>query len=85
MHALVIPYTIISLLPDKEHDSFRNVMDCPYPGCKKKDLKKLSLHLMAVHHIKDRLERKRLLQSAKEVNSNIVYLTHIYCFQSCQE
>ena len=45
-------------------------MDCPYPGCNKKHLTRLAEDLKTVHHIKEKCEKKRLLQSAKEVNCN---------------
>ena len=41
----------------------RKLKDCPVPGCRSKQLKKLSNHLKQVHGIK---ERKELLQQAKE-------------------
>lgn len=43
--------------------------DCPYPGCGAKKLVKLADHLHYVHKITDVIQRRDLLQKAKEVQN----------------
>ena len=64
-NASVASNDFISL--ERKRAQNRYPKDCPYPGCTKKRLVKLSEHLMVVHNVNDISERKRFLQKAKEV------------------
>ena len=49
--------------------SMVKTLDCPVKNCLSSNLKKLSNHLIQVHHIKSKAKRKKLQQKAKRVSS----------------
>ena len=60
-------------IPSKKRVYQRIRKDCPIPNCKSKQLLRLSCHLRVTHKIKNKVQRRKWLQKAKEVAN------HIYC------